>query len=200
MRVQFAGIHEGWRRIGQSQAIQTRGMRMESIMADACGGSAEGREVDSFNLVNPFPRAAGPSAFQSLNPNGAWTLDVENTLSGGEARLVQWGLPFDSSPSLARAINAMMAERVGHVQALAVTLVSGPPGLVVTNGLLAWTPTEAQGPSTNSLVVVGCQLEVATSLVNPRWVRYPGMVTTANGRSSVRLEPGEGEAWYRLAR
>jgi len=68
-------------------------------------------------------------------------------------------------PSLAGATNATINELVGYtqplvpqdvdipVQSLTVTLVSGPTGLVVTNGVLAWTPTEVQGPSTNSVVV-----------------------------------------------
>ena len=68
-------------------------------------------------------------------------------------------------PSLGGATNTTIPELVGHtqnlapadvdipVQSLTVTLVSGPTGLVVTNGVLAWTPTEVQGPSTNSVVV-----------------------------------------------
>jgi hypothetical protein len=39
------------------------------------------------------------------------------------------------------------------VQSLTVALISGPPGLVVTNGVVRWTPTEAQGPSTNLVTV-----------------------------------------------
>jgi hypothetical protein len=68
-------------------------------------------------------------------------------------------------PRFAGATNATIDELVGFtqnlapkdddvpVQALAVRLLSGPTGLVVTNGVLAWTPTEAQGPSTNHIVV-----------------------------------------------
>jgi hypothetical protein len=39
---------------------------------------------------------------------------------------------------------------------LTFALVSGPPGVVVdpTSGLLTWTPTEAQGPSTNAIMVM----------------------------------------------
>jgi hypothetical protein len=40
------------------------------------------------------------------------------------------------------------------VQALAFSLVSGPAGLTVSAaGAVAWTPTEAQGPSTNVVMV-----------------------------------------------
>jgi hypothetical protein len=68
-------------------------------------------------------------------------------------------------PRFAGATNSTIDELVGYtqnllpkdddvpVQALTVSLISGPGGLVVTNGVLAWTPTEAQGPSTNLIVV-----------------------------------------------
>jgi uncharacterized repeat protein (TIGR01451 family) len=43
----------------------------------------------------------------------------------------------------------------GASQTLAYSLVSGPTGMTVnaTSGLLTWTPTEAQGPSTNTVTV-----------------------------------------------
>jgi len=68
-------------------------------------------------------------------------------------------------PTLAGGTNATINELAGYTQALgprdgdvpaqplSVALVSGPTGLVVTNGVLAWTPTEAQGPSTNTVRV-----------------------------------------------
>ncbi|MEI6343170.1 MAG: hypothetical protein WCR07_14560, partial [Verrucomicrobiota bacterium] len=68
-------------------------------------------------------------------------------------------------PSLPGATNATLPEMAAHIQSLLaqdpdipaqslwVELVSGPAGLVVTNGVIAWTPTEAQGPSTNGVVV-----------------------------------------------
>jgi len=68
-------------------------------------------------------------------------------------------------PTLAGATNAVLNELAGYTQnllasdsdlpaqALVVRLVQGPAGLVVTNGVLAWTPTEAQGPSTNVIRV-----------------------------------------------
>jgi hypothetical protein len=68
-------------------------------------------------------------------------------------------------PSLAGATNATINELVGYMQSLApadedvpmqpltVSLVSGPTGLMVTNGFVVWTPTEVQGPSTNIIRV-----------------------------------------------
>jgi hypothetical protein len=74
-------------------------------------------------------------------------------------------LEVNTQPTLGGATNSTISELVGYtqnlapadldipVQPLTVTLVSGPAGLVVTNGVLAWTPTEAQGPSTNTVQV-----------------------------------------------
>jgi hypothetical protein len=74
-------------------------------------------------------------------------------------------LEVNALPTLAGATNATISELVGYTQnlvpgdvdipaqSLTVTLVSGPAGLVVTNGVLAWTPTEEQGPSTNEITV-----------------------------------------------
>jgi hypothetical protein len=70
-------------------------------------------------------------------------------------------------------------------QALRFTLESGPDGLLVsTNGLLVWTPTEAQGPSTNqvrvrvsdSLATVSIDFLVAVAETNsaPVWTANPG--------------------------
>lgn len=68
-------------------------------------------------------------------------------------------------PDLAGATNVTIRELMGHVQnlapqdadipaqSLAVSLLQGPAGLVVTNGVLAWTPTPAQRPSTNLIRV-----------------------------------------------
>ncbi|MEI6343459.1 MAG: putative Ig domain-containing protein, partial [Verrucomicrobiota bacterium] len=69
------------------------------------------------------------------------------------------------APAFAGATNGVLPEMVGFTralgandpdvptQALAVKLEQGPTGMVLTNGVLAWTPTEAQGPSTNTVVV-----------------------------------------------
>lgn len=68
-------------------------------------------------------------------------------------------------PALAGATNGTLPEMVGFnrdlgandpdlpMQTLVVKLEEGPVGLVVIDGVLAWTPTEAQGPSTNGVTV-----------------------------------------------
>ncbi|MEI6343631.1 MAG: hypothetical protein WCR07_16900, partial [Verrucomicrobiota bacterium] len=69
------------------------------------------------------------------------------------------------APAFAGATNGTLPEMVGFTrtlgandpdlptQALTVKLEQGPTGMVLTNGVLAWTPTEAQGPSTNVIRV-----------------------------------------------
>jgi CARDB len=91
---------------------------------------------------------AGSDGIVSVTNSLVLTVTVSNTL-----------------PTLAGATNATINALVGYtqnlapadvdipVQTLTVSLVSGPEGLVVTNGVVAWTPTEAQGPSTNEVVV-----------------------------------------------
>jgi hypothetical protein len=113
-------------------------------------------------------------------------------------------------PSLAGATNATINELVGYTQALTpqdadvpaqiltVTLLSGPTGLVVTNGVLAWTPTEVQGPSTNTVEVkvsdgVGSVtnrfvITVREVNVSPRWLAIPDGVGEVGKEYVQRLE------------
>ena len=59
---------------------------------------------------------------------------------------------FDELTPLSLTLSATDADI--PVQTLAYTLVSGPSGMTITSaGALAWTPTEAQGPSTNTILV-----------------------------------------------
>ena len=60
--------------------------------------SADGRDVEPFDVVFGSPRTAGLGAFQGINPNGVWTLYVEDTTSGGVAKLTQWGLEWTPVP------------------------------------------------------------------------------------------------------
>ena len=60
--------------------------------------SADGRDVDPFDVVNGTARTAGLGAFQTINPNGLWTLYVEDTMPGGVAKLTQWGLEWTPVP------------------------------------------------------------------------------------------------------
>jgi large repetitive protein len=103
----------------------------------------------------------------------------------------------NSLPSLAGATNTTIDELVGYtqslvpsdsdvpVQALGVTLLSGPTGLVVTNGVLAWTPSEAEGPSINEVVVAisdGVGAVTNSFLVTVREVNVaPGFVGLSDG-------------------
>ena len=106
----------------------------------------------------------------------------------------------NASPTLAGATNAAIDELAGYVQALVprdadvpvqmltVALVSGPAGLVVTNGVLAWTPTEAQGPSTNAVVVsVSDGVATATSTFNVV-VREVNVLPTLAGATNAVID------------
>jgi hypothetical protein len=77
-------------------------------------------------------------------------------------------------------------------QALRFTLEAGPVGLQIsTNGLLTWTPTEAQGPSTNRVrfrvtdgvvaVPVEFQVTVAESNAAPVWTSVVGTRRVSEG-------------------
>jgi hypothetical protein len=102
--------------------------------------------------------AQGPSINSVLVAvsDGIWTTTNRLQLEVKEVNTV---------PTLAGASNATIRELVGYVQdliprdtdlplqPLTVTLVSGPAGLVVTNGVLAWTPSAGQDGSTNQIVV-----------------------------------------------
>ncbi len=69
----------------------------------------------------------------------------------------------NAAPVFVGLTNAVVPELTGYVQTISATdgdlpaqvltlaLVSGPAGAVLTNGVFAWTPTEAQGPSTNEV-------------------------------------------------
>lgn len=60
--------------------------------------AADGRDVDPFDVVTGTPRTSGLGSFQGLNPNGIWTLYVEDTMPGGLAKLVGWGLEWTPVP------------------------------------------------------------------------------------------------------
>lgn len=119
-----------------------------------------------------FVAGAGVSGNAVLSISGTIGQPVAtSTASVGGTLGVQGGVwPVltpapNTPPTLLGATNAVTDELVGFVrdlaprdvdvpvQALTVALVSGPTGLVVTNGVLAWTPTEVQGPSTNEVRV-----------------------------------------------
>ncbi len=120
---------------------------------------------------------------------------------------------MNTLPILAGATNAILDEMVGYLQdlrpidpdvpaqPLTVSLVSGPTGLVVTNGVLAWMPTEAQGPSTNTVVVtvtdgggtVTNSFSVVVREVNvaPRWSMVPDGVGEVGKEYVQRLEASD---------
>ena len=127
-----------------------------------------------------------------------------------DVRVLPRSLGGNLQPTLAGATNATINELAGYTQPLVpqdgdvpaqeltVTLLSGPTGLVVTNGVLAWTPTETQGPSTNSVqVTVTDGFETGTNSfviivrevnASPLWSGIPDGVGEVGKEYVQRLE------------
>lgn len=58
----------------------------------------DGRESDPSSVLSGDARTAMLDGFQSLNPNGRWTLFVADLAMGGEAELVSWGIEYTPVP------------------------------------------------------------------------------------------------------
>jgi subtilisin-like proprotein convertase family protein len=58
----------------------------------------DGRETDPFLVVDTDPRTALLSSFTNLNPNGAWTLFVEDAATDYQSTLVSWSLKIVTVP------------------------------------------------------------------------------------------------------
>jgi hypothetical protein len=103
------------------------------------------------------------------------------------------------APSFAGTTNATINELVAYTQnllpqdtdlpaqSLTVALVSGPTGLVVTNGVLAWTPTEAQGPSVNEVVVTVSDGSLTTTNSLTLTVREVNVPPTLAGATNATI-------------
>ena len=114
-------------------------------------------------------RPALLSALAGGVANGDWHLSVADLDFGGIMRLESWsltlagltnrppvfvGLTNDTIPEMVlyqqplRAVDPDLAS-----QAVSYSLVSGPTGAEVVDGVFRWSPTEGQGPSTNVIQV-----------------------------------------------
>ncbi|MGA2788123.1 MAG: PEP-CTERM sorting domain-containing protein [Verrucomicrobiota bacterium] len=58
----------------------------------------DGRETDPFLVVSSDPRTAMLSSFDNLNPNGTWTLFVEDAATGYQSTLVSWSIEIVTVP------------------------------------------------------------------------------------------------------
>jgi hypothetical protein len=122
-----------------------------------------GLEVSDAGQLTWTPtEAQGPSTNTiavRVTDNGTPSLSTTNlfTILVAEA---------NTAPTLVNAYNRFILESVGlnftligrdadlPAQKLTYTLVSGPKGLTMSDaGVIAWSPTEEQGPSTNTVVV-----------------------------------------------
>lgn len=102
-----AGNEDGYYDNGLNISLGTTGPDVHTYQTQtvpAVGGpltgswAADGRDVDPNDVVVGTSRTAGLDAFQGLNPNGVWTLYVEDTMPGGLARLTGWGLEWTPVP------------------------------------------------------------------------------------------------------
>lgn len=114
-------------------------------------------------------RPAMLSALTGGVANGQWHLSVADLDFGGSMRLESWsltlsgltnrppvfeGLTNEVIPEMAlyeKALKAVDPDLAS--QAVSYSLVSGPVGAEVVNGVLRWTPTEGQGSSTHLIRV-----------------------------------------------
>ncbi len=58
----------------------------------------DGRETDPFLVVSSDPRTAMLSSFNNLDPNGTWTLFVEDAATEEQSTLVSWSLEIVTVP------------------------------------------------------------------------------------------------------
>ena len=58
----------------------------------------DGRETDPMLAVSSDPRTAMLSSFDNLDPNGTWTLFVEDAATGYQSTLVSWSIEIVTVP------------------------------------------------------------------------------------------------------
>lgn len=101
--------------------------------------------------------------------NGQWHLSVADLDFGGSMRLESWSLTLSGLTNRPPVFEGLTNEVIPEMalyekplkavdpdlasQAVSYSLVSGPVGAEVVNGVLRWTPTEGQGPSTHLIRV-----------------------------------------------
>lgn len=69
---------------------------------------ADGRSASPTTVLDTSPRLITPlAAFNGLNPNGTWTLLIDDLFSGGSGRLVSWSLDITPVPEPAETSAAM---------------------------------------------------------------------------------------------
>lgn len=90
-QVTFAAGAEDIHRYGES-TVPAMGSPLTGIWGP------DGRESDPSTVLAGDPRTALLGGFQSINPNGRWTLFVADLVPGGEAELVSWGIEYTPVP------------------------------------------------------------------------------------------------------
>jgi hypothetical protein len=130
-----------------SQYFATKGVTNGPLIAPQNG-------VQGVNGVYRYPSGFPTNTFNSEN----YWVDVvfQQTLSTNSAPFFLVTPTNRTVPELSAVIVTNQAlDPDGASQALAYQLVNPPAFMSIsTNGIITWTPSEAQGPSTNSIVTV----------------------------------------------
>ena len=71
-----------------------RRINAKSIMGVMMLAAGKGTKV----TLETDGRTAGLGGFQSINPNGRWTLFIADLVPGGEAGFVSWGIEYTPVP------------------------------------------------------------------------------------------------------
>jgi hypothetical protein len=111
-------------------------------------------QVPSTNVFTTMVTDFNPSAVnaQHLSASNTFTVIVE-PIHNGPALEVQTNRAIDELSTL--VVTNTAADTDIPARKLTYELLDAPLGAVIdTNGVISWTPTEAQGPSTNSITTI----------------------------------------------
>jgi hypothetical protein len=111
-------------------------------------------QVPSTNVITTVVTDYNPSAINSqhLSATNSFTV-VVNAIHNGPALPVQTNLTI-AELALLTVTNTALVTNVPPLP-MTYSLVNPPPGLAInTNGVITWTPSEAQGPSTNTITTI----------------------------------------------
>ncbi|MBI5384178.1 MAG: PEP-CTERM sorting domain-containing protein [Verrucomicrobia bacterium] len=69
---------------------------------------SDGRNVHPSTVLNTDPRTATLGSFNTLNPNGDWTLFLADVSFGDQSTVVSWGLEITAVPEVSSLIPALL--------------------------------------------------------------------------------------------
>jgi len=69
--------------------------------------SSDGRNVNPSTVLDTDPRTARLASFNTLDPNGDWTLYLADVSLGGQSTVNSWGLEITAVPEVSSLIPAL---------------------------------------------------------------------------------------------